>query len=136
MEKSDYNVFDVLGEDHEVELDLKTPYEKEDEVKRVLNLNLNTKTEFFGNCYWQTNELDKIVFHSPTMTVGNAKKLVEKCPDCVEIHVSAAYLPNSTETIYEGSLRPPHEKLNSLGGRITELEGKFKGFFKSLYINK
>ena len=67
------NILDALNGNDQVELDLTVPSEREDEFKKVLNIRYG---DFHNGC-WQAEEPknNKVVLHSPTITVDTARRI-------------------------------------------------------------
>jgi hypothetical protein len=102
------------------EVDMTVPLEKEDEIKKKLNIRYGD----FSSFCWGSEETKngKITLLSPTMMVEAAKKLVRICPDYAEIAVSARPLGYEGKNhVYEGPTTLSTSEYRALKTKVREI---------------
>lgn len=101
------------------EVDMTVPPEKEDEIKKKLNIRYGDFSDF---CWGSEEAKDgKITLLSPTMFVEAAKKLVRMCPDYAVIRVSAHPLGYEGKGVYEGPATMPANEYRVLQRKVREI---------------
>jgi hypothetical protein len=102
------------------EVDMTVSPEKEDEIKKKLNIRYGD----FSSFCWGSEETKngKITLLSPTLPVEAAKKLVRMCPDYAVIRVSAHPLGyEGKKEVYEGPATISANEYRVLQRKVREI---------------
>jgi len=123
MSKNMRKVLNAFEWNDLAEVDITVSPEKEDEIKKKLNI----KYGGFEDFLWGSVEKNgKIILESPTLPIEAAKKLVRMCPVYASITVTPRPVGYEGKTVYEGSPFIPADDYKALRERVKKISKTIK----------